>query len=83
MTADTWSSSCEAFQAQLADLIGSGQEVALDPHLQTCANCRELLADLHAIADAAKELLPIEQPKEYVWDRIKSAIDGEGTTRPK
>ena len=83
MTAYIRSSGCEEFQAQMADLIGSGQEVALHPHLRTCPNCRELLADLHAIADAAKELLPVEQPKEGLWERIQSAIDREETTRPK
>lgn len=80
MTADTRSSSCEEFQAKLADLIGSGEAVGLHPHLQTCANCRALLADLLTIADAAKEPLAVEQPKEDLWDRIKIAIKKDEET---
>lgn len=84
MIADPKILSCEEFQRQLADLIGSGGDVSLHPHLQTCANCRALLADLQTIADAAKQLLPIEQPKEDLWDRIELAIKREeGMIQPK
>jgi len=83
MSADSTKLSCEAFQAQLADLIGSGEDASLHPHLQTCSNCRALLADLQTIADAAKQLFPIEQPKEDLWDRIELAIKKEdGTIQP-
>jgi hypothetical protein len=77
MTQDRKHLSCQEFQAQMADLIGSGEDVSTHPHLQTCANCRALLADLQTIADAAKQLLPIEQPKEDLWDRIELAIKKE------
>lgn len=84
MIADPRHLSCEEFQRQLADLIGSGEDVSLHPHLQTCSNCRALLADLQTIADAAKQLLPIEQPKEDLWERIELAIQKEeGTIQPE
>lgn len=83
MTGDSQNMSCQEFQAQLADLIGTGQDVSTHPHLLTCENCRALLADLETIADAARQLLPIEQPKEDLWDRIELAIKrDEGTTQP-
>jgi hypothetical protein len=83
MTQDRKHLSCQEFQAQMADLIGSGEDVSTHPHLQTCANCRALLADLQTIADAAKQLLPIEQPKEDLWDRIELAIKKEeGSVQP-
>jgi hypothetical protein len=83
MTQDRKHLSCQEFQAQMADLIGSGEDVSTHPHLQTCANCRALLADLQTIADAAKQLLPIEQPKEDLWDRIELAIKNEeGSVQP-
>jgi hypothetical protein len=66
--------SCQEFQAQLPELVGTGEDMSKHPHLQTCENCRALLADLQTIADAAKQLLPIEQPKEELWDRIDAAI---------
>jgi len=77
MKADPKKLSCEEFQGQLADLIGSGEDISLHPHLQTCDTCRTLLADLQTIADAAKRLLPVEQPKEDLWDRIELAIKKE------
>jgi len=83
MTQDRKHLSCQEFQAQMADLIGSGEDVSTHPHLQTCANCRALLADLQTIADAVKQLLPIEQPKEDLWDRIELAIKKEeGSVQP-
>ena len=83
MTGDPRNLSCQEFQAQLADLVGSGADVSAHPHLQTCENCRALLADLETIAEAACQLLPIEQPKEDLWDRIELAIKkDEGTTQP-
>lgn len=68
---------CQEFQAQLAEMIGSGVDVSKHPHLQSCETCRALLKDLQTIADAARQLLPIEQPKEELWDRIEMAIKQE------
>jgi hypothetical protein len=83
MTVDPENLSCQEFQEQLADLVGSGEDVSRHPHLQNCATCRALLADLQTIADAARQLLPIEQPKEDLWDRIELAIKKEdGSTQP-
>jgi hypothetical protein len=82
MTGDPNEMSCQQFQAQLADLIGSGEDAARHPHLLTCANCRALLADLQTIADAARQLLTAQQPEEDLWDRIELAIKKEeGTAR--
>jgi hypothetical protein len=77
MTGDRDNIGCHQFQEQLADLIGSGEDASAHPHLQTCENCRALLAELQVIADAAKQLLPIEQPTEDLWDRIELAIKKE------
>jgi hypothetical protein len=82
MTGDPNNLSCQEFQAKLADLIGSGEDASSHPHLQSCENCRALLADLETIAEAARQLLPIEQPKEDLWDRIELAIQKEeGSTQ--
>jgi hypothetical protein len=76
MTGDPNSLSCQEFQERLADLIGSG-DADSHPHLQTCANCRALLSDLETIAEAARQLMPIAQPNEDLWDRIELAIKRE------
>ena len=68
---------CEEFQAQLAELIGSGADASAHPHVQNCDLCRAFLGELEAIAAAARELFPIEDPSDRVWEQIQSAIQGE------
>lgn len=69
--------SCEEFQAQLPELIGSGADVSTHPHVQSCELCRAFVADLEAIAAAARELFPVEDPPDRVWEQIQSAIQEE------
>jgi predicted anti-sigma-YlaC factor YlaD len=73
--------SCAAFQAQLPDLIGSGETVADHPHLRNCELCRALLADLETIAEAARQLFPVVEPPDELWEHIESAIESEESGR--
>jgi len=68
---------CEEFQAHMPELIGSGENAAAHPHVQNCALCRALLADLETIAEAARQLFPIEDPPDHLWNQIESAIRQE------
>lgn len=81
---DAKNMSCEEFQAQMADMIGSGVDATAHPHVQNCDLCRALLKDLQAIADAARQLFPITDPPDDLWERIKGKIEdspsGEDTT---
>jgi len=65
---------CAAFQSQLPELIGSRENIADNPHFQTCKNCRALLAELESIAEAARQLFPIEEPPDELWAQIEMAI---------
>jgi predicted anti-sigma-YlaC factor YlaD len=68
----------------MSDLIGSGADLQDHPHLQNCDLCRALLNDLETIAEAARQLFPIQQPEEGLWDRIESAIKQEdGSASPE
>jgi hypothetical protein len=69
--------SCEEFQAQLPELIGSGKVDATHPHLKDCELCQALLADLETIAEAARQLFPIEDPPPKLWEKIESALKSE------
>ncbi len=69
--------SCAAFQAQLTELIGAGMPPVFHPHIQHCDNCAALLADLETIAEAARRLLPIEEPPDKLWKQIEAAIKEE------
>jgi len=79
MNRDTEEMSCEEFQSLLPDLIGSGEDPANHPHLINCDLCRTLLSDLETIAEAARQLLPPEEPPDRIWKQIESAIRNEGT----
>jgi hypothetical protein len=69
--------SCAAFQAQLPDLIGTGEKIGNHPHVQTCELCRALLADLETIAEAARQLFPVVEPPDELWEHIRSKIEAE------
>ena len=78
MIQDSKSMSCEEFQAHMPDLIASGEDASAHPHVQSCALCRALLNDLETIAEAARQLFPVEDPPDTLWDQIESAIKLEG-----
>ena len=77
MNEDPRHMSCAAFQAQLPELIGSGADAAAHPHIQNCELCRALLSDLETIAEAARQLLPVVEPPDELWEHIESAIKSE------
>jgi hypothetical protein len=77
MTTDPKSMSCEQFQAQLSDLVGSGADVDNHSHIRECDICRQLYQELKIIAEAARQMFPDEQPEDNLWERIESAIKKE------
>jgi predicted anti-sigma-YlaC factor YlaD len=82
MSDDLRTMKCETFQAQLPELIGSGENLASHPHLRQCARCRALLSDLETIAEAARQLLPVVEPPDELWEQIESAIRAENDSSP-
>jgi len=80
---DPKSMSCQEFQAQLPELIGTGEDINLHPHIQSCELCRALLADLETIAEAARQLFPIEEPPDDLWNQIESAIKEQESSADK
>ncbi|MGA3102649.1 MAG: hypothetical protein ABSD61_12370 [Terracidiphilus sp.] len=78
MKGDPGKMSCVEFQAQLPELIGSGEDAAAHPHVQSCDRCRTLLAELETIAEAARQLFPSVEPPDEVWAQIESALKQEG-----
>jgi predicted anti-sigma-YlaC factor YlaD len=77
MTVDPNKMSCQEFQAQLPELIGSGRDASTHPHIQNCELCRAFLADLQTIAEAARQLFAAVEPPDELWERIESAIKNE------
>jgi hypothetical protein len=64
----------------MAELVGSGQNLSLHPHLTTCQRCRTLLCDLETIAEAARKLMALVEPPDELWQNIESAIRQEETS---
>jgi hypothetical protein len=75
--------SCAKFQSQLLDLMVSGEGIANHPHLLSCDLCRDLLADLEAIAHAARQLFYIQEPPDTLWKNIQLAIVNEQATHAR
>jgi hypothetical protein len=69
---------CTEFQQILPDVLEgqTGGEPA--NHLQTCHVCAELVADLKAICDEARQLGPVAEPSPRIWANIQRALEAEG-----
>ena len=71
---------CAEFQKVLPYIIdGSAEE---QEHLTTCPVCSDLIADLRYIAEAAKLLVPMEDPSPRVWSGIQESLEREGMVKP-
>jgi hypothetical protein len=69
------SAECAAFQASMAQRIGDGEDLQTNPHMATCERCTALVRELEAIAEAARQLMPIDaEPDEDLWSKIESRL---------
>jgi len=73
---------CSGFQRRLPEFMESGGSPEETRHLESCAVCSDLVADLRYIAEAAKLLVPMEEPSPKVWDGIQNSLRREGLLRP-
>jgi len=73
---------CAEFQKALPDIIDGGGTEEQQEHLETCKVCADLVADLRYIAEAAKLLVPMEDPSPRVWTNIEKEVEREGLAKP-
>jgi hypothetical protein len=73
---------CVEFQKVLPYIIETGGNGEEEAHLKSCAVCSGLVQDLRYIAEAAKLLLPMQDPSPRVWNGIHGALEREGLVRP-
>ena len=73
---------CAEFQKVLPYIIETGGNAEEEAHLKSCPICSDLVQDLKYIAEAAKLLLPMQDPSTRVWNGIHSALPREGLVRP-
>jgi hypothetical protein len=75
-TQETIDQECAEFQALMPKRIGAGEDLQTFPHMLTCERCRSLVQDLEYIAEAARQLMPIEEePRDELWAQIQLAIE--------
>jgi hypothetical protein len=72
---------CAEFQKTLPYTIENGGNKEEEEHLRTCPVCSDLVQDLRYIADAAKLLVPMEEPSPNVWSGIEKTLQQEGLIR--
>jgi hypothetical protein len=69
------SAECAEFQASMAERIGEGEDLWSNPHMATCERCTALVRELEAIAEAARQLMPIDaDPDDDLWSKIESRL---------
>jgi anti-sigma factor RsiW len=69
---------CNEFQPMLSESVDGGlprdARAKLEAHLETCADCRALLADLKRVKAAARALPKMTAP-ESVWQNVRAGLD--------
>lgn len=73
---------CAEFQKILPEYVEAGGSAEEKAHLHSCTVCSDLVQDLQYIAEAAKLLLPMEEPSSRVWQGIQKSLEKEGIVRP-
>ena len=73
---------CADFQRVLPEVMESGGGAEETAHLRSCAICSDLVQDLKYIAEAARMLVPMEDPSPRVWANIEQSLESEGLIRP-
>ncbi len=74
---------CVEFQRVLPYIIDTGGSEQEQEHLRTCHICSDLVADLKYIAEQAKLLVTMENPRPEVWEGIQEGIAREGLGKPR
>ena len=59
----------------LSELIEAGADLNSDPNVESRELYRAFLADIEAIAQAARQMFPAVEPPDEVWEHIESVIN--------
>jgi anti-sigma factor RsiW len=74
---------CEAYSASIGELadgtLAEPERGRVEAHLDQCAACRGLLADLESLRREAHRL-PRREPPAAVWPRIEAGLRAQGVT---
>jgi hypothetical protein len=72
---------CSDVQDVLPEIVDRSENIELEAHLKTCADCSDLVSDLQWIASEARGLADMDEPAQRVWVRIAAELRAEGIIR--
>jgi hypothetical protein len=72
---------CEELELVLEQSAGEPLPASAQAHLESCAMCRQLLAELERIEAVARELPAEVEPPERVWIALRAQLKSEGIIR--
>jgi hypothetical protein len=72
---------CAEFQQVLPEMLEGGRNTEHAAHLASCSACSNLISDLQAISEAARQLRASEEPSLRVWNSLEIALRREGLIR--
>jgi hypothetical protein len=72
---------CLEFERVLPEYLEGNYLPEQQAHLQTCAACSNLLADLKLISEQAKSLIASHEPNPALWNALEERLRREGLIR--
>jgi hypothetical protein len=73
---------CAEFQRVLPEIGEGPHNAEQKAHLRSCATCSDLVSDLNAIAEQARQLRACDEPSPRVWNSLEIALRQEGLIHP-
>ena len=72
---------CAEFQQVLPEMLEGDRNTEHAAHLASCSACSDLISDLKAISEAARQLRALDEPSPRVWNSLESELRREGLIR--
>jgi hypothetical protein len=72
---------CAEFQKVLPEMLEGDRNTEHAAHLASCSACSDLISDLKAISEAARQLRASDEPSPRVWNALEIDLRREGLIR--
>jgi hypothetical protein len=72
---------CAEFQQVLPEMLEGDRNTEHAAHLASCSACSDLISDLKAISEAARQLRASDEPSPRVWNSLEIELRREGLIR--
>jgi hypothetical protein len=72
---------CAEFQQVLPEMLEGDRNTEHTAHLASCSACSDLISDLKAISEAARQLRASDEPSPRVWNSLEIELRRQGLIR--